>query len=600
MTKIISTEVIEKIYQILLLNLNKINLLRNDLSNINDYNNNKIKTNQFLKGIEIDIKNILSLLERLKIDFNYKNNPNEICKTYCLNNDKNMLQDIVVCGCCECCKCQKCCDCSTNNCSDNQQLNISNNNIKNNINNEYIKERINSEEEDDKNNEFKNINIFNKNNLPNNSFQPSSLKDNNNTYPNLYFSDNFKNEHKNYMNNNNYNDNNKYNDNNDYNSINNNYKYNKNNNNYNDNNYKYGNNNGNDNNYENLNNNKNNYNDYNYNSLKPINEQNLNNNNYQGNSQQSNYSNNNNYLNNFQRPFGFIKRRQFNNMDIDDNKLPIEEKIKNSAIMKSKRFHGSKSFDNIERPYQNKNRAKIINFKNNKDNNYRNISKDNNYKFNNLFGENLNEPKYFETLNINNIKDNNNYSDKKNRRNINLDNNNNKNNSFENNNENNNILNNKGIIKKKNSLTQKKKKMENMNKIQRFINKLYKQPKDINNRFKKIYGDDIEEKLLNGDIDNDNLNEMENILDKIIKMSIWGEDDQNKTKKRDISNSYDKKNKKKHFFVYNPIQEKIKLMKSIKNNQAYFKEYPRGWYSTKEYFINNGTEINNENINKYV
>ena len=38
----------------------------------------------------------------------------------------------------------------------------------------------------------------------------------------------------------------------------------------------------------------------------------------------------------------------------------------------------------------------------------------------------------------------------------------------------------------------------------------------------------------------------------------------------------------------------------MKNNQAYYREFPRGWYSTKEYFINNGTEINNEDVNKYV
>ena len=139
-----------------------------------------------------------------------------------------------------------------------------------------------------------------------------------------------------------------------------------------------------------------------------------------------------------------------------------------------------------------------------------------------------------------------------------------------------------------------------MNKIQIFLNKLYKQPKEIANRFKKIYGDDIELKLLNGDIDNNNLTEMDNILKKIIKMSIWGKEGNNGEKSRD-SNSYDKEDvKRKHYFVYNPIQEKIKLMKSLKNKQAYFREFPRGWYSTKEYFINNGTEINNENINKYV
>ena len=111
----------------------------------------------------------------------------------------------------------------------------------------------------------------------------------------------------------------------------------------------------------------------------------------------------------------------------------------------------------------------------------------------------------------------------------------------------------------------------------------------------------MEEKLLSGEINNDKLNEMENILDKIVKMSIWGEEEKMKKKERKLSTSIDKKDKKKKIiFNYNPIQEKIKLMKDLKNNQVYFREFPRGWYSTKEYFINNGTDINNENINKYV
>ena len=74
---------------------------------------------------------------------------------------------------------------------------------------------------------------------------------------------------------------------------------------------------------------------------------------------------------------------------------------------------------------------------------------------------------------------------------------------------------------------------------------------------------------------------MENILNKIISMSIWGKSEKKK-KKRRIK------------FNYNPIQEKVKLKQAITNKQAQYKEYPRGWYSTKEYFINNGTAINND------
>ena len=76
---------------------------------------------------------------------------------------------------------------------------------------------------------------------------------------------------------------------------------------------------------------------------------------------------------------------------------------------------------------------------------------------------------------------------------------------------------------------------------------------------------------------------MENILNKITSMSIWGKKE---------NNSKNKKNKIK--FKYNPIQEKVKLKQAITNKQAQYREFPRGWYSTKEYFINNGTAINND------
>ena len=525
MTKIVPLEVLEKIIQILLSNQNKITLLLSYLNNnLLDGNNTKKRTNQFLNGLDIDIKNILSLLNRERIDLN-KNNSNEIHNTYCLNNDKNMFQDIIICGCCECCKCQKFCDYNTINCSENQRLNISNiNQNQNNRNKEYIKENINLE--DDKNNEFSKNKTFNNNKMSNYNIQsPSSRINYNYTNPNFNYDDI----------------------------------------------------------YNNNNNNK-------YRTLNQNNEQNLNINNNQRNLINSslpyysnNYNNNDNNLNDFPKQFGYIKKKSFKNMDIDEDNLPIHEKIKNSAIMKSKRFHNSRSFDNIQgSPYSNKNKAKIITTRNN---NYPIENKNNiNNNYNNLINRNfINENNNINNngfLNMNDI-DKSNFSNKKNKKNNNLFNKN-----YDNNN---------------NNLAQKKKKMDKINNIQNFLNKLYKQPEDIINRFKNIYGNDIEEKLLNEDIDNNNLNEMENILDKIIKMSIWGKDDNIKNKKRIESSSSDKKGKRrKKNFVYNPVQEKIKLIQSVKDKQAYFREFPRGWYSTKEYFINNGTEINNENINKYI
>ena len=539
MSKVPTLEGIGKIYNIILSNQNKINLLRNDISNnlIND-NCSKIKTQQFLNSIEIDLKNILSLLERIKNDLN-NNNQNGNYKTYCINNDNN--QDILICGCCHCCKC---CECSTNNCSYDHPLNISYD--KNEKKNEYIKERINFD--DDKHNEILNVN--NINTTPDFKVKPpnSNIKNNNYTFPNSNLDDNYNNS-------------------------------------------KYPNLNSDDNYNSSISKDYSNRNTLNINKEKDLNQNNDENliySQFPSFGQQNN--NINNYQNQLQKPFGYIKRQPFiNNMDSDDNNLPIEEKIKNSAIIKSKRFHGSKSFDNIEGPSSRK-KGRIITSKNKNNigsfgNNYINNNDNNfdNYNLNKIFKDNM--PNNNKIKNIDNI-----FNNKIDDKNKNLD--------IDDNDDNNDNIYNNLLNKDNENLSQKRIKMEKMNKIQKFLNKLYKQPEEVVNRLKKMFGNDMEEKLLSGEINNEKLNEMNNILDKIVKMSIWGEDEKVKKKKVDLSNSSDKK--RKINFIYNPIQEKIKLMKSMKNNQAYYREFPRGWYSTKEYFINNGTEINNEDVNKYV
>ena len=351
-------EEIEKIFQILLSNQNKINFLRNS-KEINQ------GINKFLNGLDIDIKNILSLLDRIKFGIN-----------------QNMNKDIIICGNCDCCKF---CNCSTNNCSENQ------NNMSNdyNPNNDYIKEIINQDE--NLNNDF---------NLP-----PNYNYLNNNVCKDLYSNDNLP-----------------------------------------------------------------------------------------------NFNNMNNLT---------------YNLNCNNNQT-AEEKFKNSAVMKSKRFYANKSYDNlIQSPIR---KAKII--------------------------RHYNPTEINSNLNNFDIPDNNN-------------------------------------------IIHRYKKNIKINKAQKLLNLLMRQPKDIINRFKNIYGVDIEQKLLNNKIGNNDLTEMENILNKIIKMSIWGED---------IRKKSEEKNKKKRIkFKYNPIQEKVKLKQAITNKQTQYKEYPRGWNSTKEYFINNGTSINNDN-----
>ena len=526
MSSPLSLEGIEKIFQILQSNQNKINLLSNDLSN--EENNIKTKTIQFLNGLEIDIKNILSLLERIKIDFQKSNQNADDYKTYCINNDKNQFQDIIVCGCCECCRCGNICNYSTDNCSYSQPNNMSDIN-KNQIDNRNIKEDNNNKFND--NNRYINIKTFNEDNkeLPNLNEQSSpQFKNNNYTYPNLNL--NFNNS-----------------------------------------------------------NDSNDYNNSNYNPLMQNIQPNLNtgiNKDKNGNlnipqfSSKFNNNNNNRYDDDLQKQLAFIKDNLFLNEDIN---LPIKEKIKSSAVIKSKRFNLSRSFDNVELNPSPPRKKAIIKYSNKNNNNNNNLV-------------NRNNDKNFNNYNMLNDNMNNNFNDNfGNDNNLNFQNDMNKmNNAFNNN---------QKYIPNNINLNNLKEKMEKMNKVQNFLDKLYNQPGEVIKRFKKIYGDDIEDRILNGEINDENLNEMDNILDKIKNMSIWGkEDDENniKEKRRDKSSSYENKDRKrKHKFVYNALEERMKLIKAVNNKQAYFKEYPRGWYSTKEYFINNGTEINNDIINKY-
>ena len=201
---------------------------------------------------------------------------------------------------------------------------------------------------------------------------------------------------------------------------------------------------------------------------------------------------------------------QVNKISNDNNYRQIDDKFKNSAIMKSKRFQVNKSLDNIKnKSSPSIKKAKII--------------------------------RHYNLTEASNNKSYNNYN-----------------------------------------LSPNKENEKQINKSQKFLKKLYTQPKEIIIRFKGLYGSDIEKKLLNNKIDNKTLNEMDNILDKIIQMSIWGKGLKSKEKKKGIK------------FKYNPVQEKVKLKQALTNKQALYKEYPRGWYSTKEYFINNGTAINND------
>ena len=97
---------------------------------------------------------------------------------------------------------------------------------------------------------------------------------------------------------------------------------------------------------------------------------------------------------------------------------------------------------------------------------------------------------------------------------------------------------------------------------------------------KKELGDDIGDKLLSG-----NINEKE--LYKVVEI-LKNNQENDIMKKRRIF-------KKKKF---NQPIDKILLKDKLNNKRYEYREFPRGWNSMKEYFINNGTPLVKDRKNK--
>ena len=275
------------------------------------------------------------------------------------------------------------------------------------------------------------------------------------------------------------------------------------------------------------------------------------------------------------------------NLSKNQNKPIIKNKNspenQNNEINNLKRYHNSKSFNKKGNFLSPKNDIKKLD--ENKDNKNKNINYNN---YNNNYDNNNNN--FINNNNDNLSKNNNNYNHYK---------------KINNNKYNNNTYENKSNFDKKdkknnlNNDSNKKSPVKNNKKInisikaQNFINKLNRQQNGIINRFKELYGDDVKEKILNGEIKVEKIDEMDNILDKIKKMCIWGDNNSKNKNKRWISNSLNK-TKKKNNINQIPLDDKIESYRNIFNNrQTNYREFPRGWFSTKEYFINNGTTVVN-------
>ena len=169
-------------------------------------------------------------------------------------------------------------------------------------------------------------------------------------------------------------------------------------------------------------------------------------------------------------------------------------------------------------------------------------------------------------------------------------------NNFNNENENNiNELKNQTTENNENNIELKDK----INKVNTIINEVLKDEKTIQELKNKL-GDDFETRLREGDIDEEYLSKIEQALKEIEEQNKINETNNNSNykvnKKLNNKNWYRPEFKNPYFpnpqkkfknNEQNDLYNKIKLKKKITDHQYHYKEYPKAWSSSKDYFTNN-------------
>ena len=272
----------------------------------------------------------------------------------------------------------------------------------------------------------------------------------------------------------------------------------------------------------------------------PINNYNIRNiNENQYNKEKGNNNNNNNI-------FTFSDQKNNNNAGINNYNITFDPKNKQN-------FNNNINSND----FQNNN---IIN-KNIEDN----ISNNKNIDFNNDRDENISNSNNFINNNLNNKF--NPYNIKDNNRNLNQNNNNNQNYINYNN-----QLNNKKDNNTENNYDSDEELLEEKREIIRSIISEIMQDKNKLEILKKELGDDIGQKLLNGNISEEELYKVAGVL-----------------KNYQINSNKKAKNKYYTKKKFNQPSDKILLKESLNDKRYNFREFPRGWNSTKDYFVNNGS-----------
>jgi hypothetical protein len=149
------------------------------------------------------------------------------------------------------------------------------------------------------------------------------------------------------------------------------------------------------------------------------------------------------------------------------------------------------------------------------------------------------------------------------------------------------FINNSQLLEDKKENEKLKNKNENItNKISRItniVNDAFKDEKTIK-FLKQKFGDDFEDKFNSDAVTEEFISQIEEAL-KEYKLFNQNEDNNN------IDNSNISKNYNNKFVVKkkSDLLKKLELKQQITDKQYRYREYPRGWNSSKDYFVNNGT-----------
>ena len=149
------------------------------------------------------------------------------------------------------------------------------------------------------------------------------------------------------------------------------------------------------------------------------------------------------------------------------------------------------------------------------------------------------------------------------------------------------FINNSQLLEDKKENEKFKNKNENItNKISRItniVNEAFKDEKTIK-FLKQKFGDDFEDKFNSDAVTEEFISQIEDAL-KEYKLLNQNENNNN-IDNSNISKSYNNKFvvKKK-----SDLLKKLELKQQITDKQYRYREYPRGWTSSKDYFVNNGT-----------